>query len=192
MKRHSWISIIVALTIIIFFLSLTLISAEDKSTSTTPIKKKLVVADFTAIGPGIDKELGKAVAELLRSCFVDTGKFIVVDKTTLDKTILEKKITATEQTGIELGKLLNTDFVVDGSILKIGSSYIMTGKIADVKSGEVLRGKNISGKSDDQLPDMARQLVSQLIDSQVPYSATTTVSIISTVSVITTITEYNK
>lgn len=192
MKTHLWIIVIAVLTIFVFFLSTTLICAEDKSASITTNKTKLAVVDFAAIGPGIDKDLGKAVAELLRSCFVDTGKYIVIDKNTMDKTILEKKITVTELTGIELGKLYNADFVVDGSILKIGTAYIMTGKLAEVKSGEVLRGKNISGKSDDQLPDMAKQLVSQLIDSADIYSAKTTVSIISTIAVTTTIIEYNK
>lgn len=82
--------------------------------------------------------------------------------------------------------------MVDGSILKIGPSYIMTAKLADVKSGEVLRGKNISGKGDDQIPDMAKQIVSQLINTKDTYSAKTTVSIISTIAVTTTIIEYNK
>lgn len=192
MRKHHFIAVLIVITVGIFFLAISLIYADDKVASTTTIKKKLAVVDFVAIGPGIDKELGKAVAELMRSCFVDTGKFTVIDKNTMDKTILEKKITATEQTGIELGKLLNTDLVVDGSILKIGPSYTMTGKMADVKSGEVLRGKNITGKSDDQLPDMAKQLVNQLIDSQETYSAKTTVSVISTVSTTTTIIEFNK
>jgi TolB-like protein len=192
MKNHPWIMVMTAVTILVFFLSITLIGAADKSASITTTKSKLAVVDFAAFGSGIDKDLGKAVAELMRSCFVDTGKYIVIDKNTMDKTILEKRITATEQTGIEMGKLYNADFVVDGSILKIGPSYIMTGKLADVKSGEVLRGKNISGKSDDQLPDMAKQLVSQLINSEDTYTAKTTVSIISTVTVTTTIIEYNK
>ncbi|MFB3894671.1 MAG: hypothetical protein ACE14V_00050 [bacterium] len=192
MKNYSWFSAIAVLTILAFFLSITSICAEDKSASITNTKSKLAVVDFTVFGSGIDKDLGKAVAELMRSCFVDTGKYIVIDKNTMDKTILEKRITVTEQTGIELGKLYNADFVVDGSILKIGPSYIMTGKLADVKSGEVLSGKNISGKGDDQLPDMAKQLVTQLISTENTYTAKTTVSIISTVTVTTTIIEINK
>jgi curli biogenesis system outer membrane secretion channel CsgG len=192
MKNYPWHIAVVVLTILVFVLSATLICAENKSAGNTITKSKLAVVDFAALGPGIDKDLGKAVAELMRSCFVDTGKYTVIDKNTMDKTILEKRITPTEQTGIELGKLYNADFVVDGSILKIGLSYIMTGKLANVKTGEVLRGKNIAGKSDDQLPDMAKQLVGQLIDSPAAYSATTTVSIISTVSITTTIIELNK
>ncbi len=192
MKNRYWIKIIVIVTMLVFIFSIAPIGAEEKSISNTATKPKLAVVDFAAIGAGIDKDLGKAVAELIRSCFVDTGKYLVIDKNTMDKTILEKKITVTEQTGIELGKLYNADVVVDGSMLKIGTSYIMTGKLAEVKSGEVLRGKNITGKSDDQLPDMARQLVSQLIGLEDTYSAKTTVSIISTVTVTTTIIELNR
>ncbi|MDI6782786.1 MAG: hypothetical protein QME64_01685 [bacterium] len=188
MKTQSFISKMIAITVVTFFLVSTIISAEEKPL----VKKKLAVIDFAAIGSGIDKELGKSIAELMRSCFIETGKYIVVDKSSIDKTVLERKVTASEQTGIDMGKLLNTDLVVDGSIVKIGASYILTGKIADVKSGEVLRGKNLVGKSDDQLPDMAKQLVGLLIEPQETYSAKTSVQIITTVATTTTITDLNK
>jgi TolB-like protein len=192
MKTQSFITKLIAITIVTFFLVSNWIFAEEKPAGTQVVKKKLAVIDFAAIGSGIDKELGKAIAELMRSCFIDTGKYIVIDKNSIDKTIQEKKITATEQTGIDLGKLLNTDFVVDGSIVKIGPSYILTGKIAEVKSAEVLRGKNLVGKSDDQLPDLVKQLVTMLIEPQETYSAKTNVTVLTTVSTTTTITDLNK
>ena len=188
MKTQSFITKIIAITVVTFFLVSNLAFAEEKPL----VKKKLAVIDFAAIGSGIDKELGKSIAELMRSCFIGTGKYIVVDKSSIDKTVLEKKINANEQTGIDMGKLLNTDLVVDGSIVKIGLSYILTGKIADVKSGEVLRGKNLVGKSDDQLPDLAKQLVDLLTEPQEIYSVKTSVQVITTVATTTTIAELNK
>ncbi|MCX7919128.1 MAG: hypothetical protein N3A72_05875 [bacterium] len=188
MKPQVWLMKIFVAAIIASLALMGFVYSQEKSSDSAAVKKKLAVIDFAAIGSGIDKELGKAIAELMRSCFIDTGKYIVIDKNSIDKTIQEKKITASEQTGLDMGKLLNSDYVVDGSIVKIGTSYILTAKLADVKSGEVLRGKNLVGKSDDQLPDMAKQMVGLLIASGEPYATNTTVTVITTVSTTTTIT----
>lgn len=192
MKIRVDIIKIIAIIMVTMFISYGYTTAEEKSGNTTTTIQKLAVIDFDAIGSGIDKELGKAIAELMRSCFIATGKYSVVDRNSMAKTILEKKVIVTEQTGIEMGKLLNTDLVVDGSILKIGASYILTAKIANVTSGEVLLGRNLIGKVDDQLPDMAKQMVTLLTETKEPVLEKPSVSITTTVSTTTTSSELNK
>ena len=63
---------------------------------------------------------------------------------------------------VALGKLVGADFIVVGSVVKIGSAYTINSRMIQVTTGEVTLGRNVSGNDLDLLTSMSRDLIAEL------------------------------
>ena len=76
---------------------------------------------------------------------VSKGCFTLVtrDKENLDKIINEQKLQHSGLTSnalaVELGQLLNTQYIIIPNMTKIGKSYSFTAKLINVESGQIIR-----------------------------------------------------
>ena len=115
---------------IILMLSLTL-SARDKIT--------LAVLDFEAKNttPGN----AEAVTDLLRTNLFNTGRFTVVERERIRQIFEEQRFqmggfTDTDK-AVEIGKVLNVQKIMLGTVNKLGDTYILNTRMVDVQSGAV-------------------------------------------------------
>ncbi len=97
----------------------------------------LAVMDFNA--KGVSKVIANAITDLMRAEIVDTGRFIVVERSQMDVILKEQGF---QQTGctdsscaVEIGKLLSANKVLLGEVNQIESSTIITVRIVDVEKG---------------------------------------------------------
>lgn len=105
------------------------------SSQATP---SVAVLDFESIGS--EPYLGKAVAEIMRTELVGTHNFRIVERAQIEKTLEEQKLQMTglidNRSAVEVGKLVGADFIVVGSVVKIGNAYTINSRMIDVKTGD--------------------------------------------------------
>lgn len=125
-------------------------------------KSKIAVLDFESIGIR-DPEIGKAVAENLRTSLIKTGLFDVVERTYLVKIVQEQELTYTglvdEETAVSIGKMVGARVVVLGSITRIGTTYTFNVRFVDTESGIAMFGDRLTGESEDEIPIMIEKVV---------------------------------
>jgi TolB-like protein len=124
----------------------------------------VAVLDFESIGS--EEFLGRGVSEIMRTELVGTKKFRVVERSQMKKALEEQKLHLTgiidDKTAVEVGKLVGADFIVVGSVVKIGNSYTINSRMIDVKTGEAKLGRNVTGNNIDLLTNMSRELIESL------------------------------
>ena len=100
-------------------------------------KMRIAIMDFEA------KDIPKAdsikISELVRNEIVNSGKFIVIERSQMGLILKEQGL---QQTGcvdiscaVELGKVLSANKMLVGSVMKMGDKVIITGRIVDVEKG---------------------------------------------------------
>ena len=125
-------------------------------------KKVERVAVLTFKSIGTTKEMGEAVAEILRTELVDVGDFELVERGQIQALLKEQKLqlqdVIDEQTAVKIGRLSGAKLVVIGSIVKLGYTFTLNSRFIDVQTGITRIGKNIRGNSENEISNMCRQL----------------------------------
>jgi len=141
-----------------------LISCLIQSTYAADVKPTVAVMDFESVGS--EEHLGKAVAEIMRTELISTGQFRVLERSQLDRALSEQKL---QQSGIiddksvvDLGKLLGANFIIIGSVVKMGTAYTINSRMIDMKTGEATLGKNVTGNDLNLLASLSHTLLESL------------------------------
>ena len=92
---------------------------------------------------GINGDLGRDLSDLLLSKLVQDGKFVVVERTALDKVLHEQNVSNSDRndpaTAARIGKILGVDAIVIGSVTEFSAEQ------RDSKYGSVLRAARLNG-----------------------------------------------
>ncbi|MBT3755310.1 MAG: hypothetical protein HOK80_10095 [Candidatus Cloacimonetes bacterium] len=127
---------------------------------------KLTVVNFQA--KGISSNDASILTDRFSNILVKLDSIKVYERENLNQIILEQGF---QQTGfisddsiIELGKLVGVEQIVSGSASFIGKTYTVTAKIIDVKTGEILNSSSIDhqGSLDELLSAGMNKLAYQL------------------------------
>lgn len=117
------------------------------------IKEVIAVSDFTA--KDIPLSTAMNVSDLIRTELINTGRYTVIERSQMKEILKEQGF---QQTGctdvncaVQMGKLLSAKKILVGSIMKMGSRYIISGRVVDVEKGVGERGSRGNANSVDQL-----------------------------------------
>jgi len=142
----------------LFLIIIAFIAYADQVT-----KETIAIIDFDDL---TNSNLGAQVAEFLRTAFVQTNQFTVVERAQLEKVLKEQKFTISElvdpANAAQLGKLLGATYIITGSITKFGSNWLINARFIDVNTAQTTKAAQASGKSEDEFIDMMNSLVKQL------------------------------
>ena len=131
------------------------------------VKPTVAVMDFETVGS--EEHLGKAVAEIMRTELINTGQFRVLERSQLDRAISEQKLQKSglidNKSVVELGKLLGANFIIIGSVVKMGTAYTINSRMIDIKTGEATLGRNVTGNDLNLLADLSHTLLESLFGS---------------------------
>jgi TolB-like protein len=104
-------------------------------------QKKPTVAVITFSAHGLSEMAAVSLTEILRNNLVQSKKLNVIEQSQMDKVL---SLQAFQQTGctdaecaVEIGKILNVEKVVLGSVSKIGRKYIVSLRLVDVELGKI-------------------------------------------------------
>ena len=104
-------------------------------------KKTIAVVDFDVASRG-QKEKSKVILEGLNSALIDTGQFIVLERTKLQSIMNEIQLSLsglTRPTGDKVaGKLLIADLILTGSLTELQDEWDINLRIVNVRTGQAL------------------------------------------------------
>ncbi len=104
------------------------------------------VAVLDAVLPkGIDKNVSVVVTEKLNEQLVKSGKFVVLDRTTVGQSLKEIEFQMSglvgdaelKKAGAQLSTRLGASFVVVAQVSVVSGTYFVSAKMIDVKTGEI-------------------------------------------------------
>ena len=136
--------------VFIFFFCVCLYSAEEKI--------QIAVMDLTA--RDVSSSVAGTVSDFLRNDLFNTGKYVVLERSNIDKLMKEQSFQMTGCTttdcAVEIGKILNMRQMVVGSIGKIGSTYYLNLKIVDVETAQMITSVSEACGSDSELASLCK------------------------------------
>ncbi len=99
----------------------------------------------------IDKEDSEILTSILESEFSKKPQFTVLERSQMDAILQEQGFQASgacssSECQVEIGQLLGVEYLIVGSMGKLGSTYILTAKLLDVQTGEIIRSSNQTSK----------------------------------------------
>ncbi len=118
--------------VLLFFLAPVLPSAQDQTH----------VALLNLEPAGVSEKESATLTERLRSELVNSGAFKLIERAKMDEILQEQGLQqsgcTTDECAVEIGRLLNVQNIVPGSVGKVGNLYTVTLRMIDVETGEIL------------------------------------------------------
>jgi len=106
-------------------------------------RPSISVLDFDA--KGIPTNEAETLTERLRSEIANTNAVRLTDRKLLEKILQEQGLQqsgcTTDECAAEVGQLLGAQFIISGSIGKLGSSFTIDAKMVSVTTGAAERAK---------------------------------------------------
>ena len=129
----------------IFALLLTLANLTAQDT-----RPSVAVLDFEAKGIAVYE--AETLTERLRSEISNTNAVRLTDRKLLEKILEEQGLQqsgcTTDECAAEVGQLLGAQFIISGSIGKLGNTYTIDAKMVSVTTGAAERAKTVSYKGE--------------------------------------------
>ena len=104
-------------------------------------KLRIAILPFLIRGD-VDKTLSELLSENFTISMIETGQYVVVERTQLDKALKELKFQKGDEfddaSAVEVGKLAGAQVVVIGTITNIDEDYFISARGIDVKTGVAL------------------------------------------------------
>ena len=126
---------------IIFFISI-LIGQNTKPT--------VAILDFE--GQGVDASEVQTLSERMRTEIGNTNAVRLIERKAVEKIMMEQGLQqsgcTSDECAAEVGQLLGVQFMISGSIGKMGKSYTIDCKMFSVETGETVRSKNATHDGD--------------------------------------------
>jgi TolB-like protein len=126
---------------IIFFISI-LIGQNTKPT--------VAILDFE--GQSVDPSEVKTLSERMRTEIGNTNAVRLIERKAVEKIMMEQGLQqsgcTTDECAAEVGQLLGVQYMISGSIGKMGKSYTIDCKMFSVETGETIRTKSATHKGD--------------------------------------------
>ena len=123
-------------------------------------------------GEGIDSLEVATATQFLVTDIVMTEKFIVLDRANIERILGEQ---AFQRSGVtsaadaaRLGRLLNVQKILFGSLLKLGGEYYLNVTVIDVETAAIALAARESCGSMDQLPQLTQKIAQQLAQMVIP------------------------
>ena len=126
----------------IIFLINILIGQDSRST--------VAILDFE--GQGVDASEVQTLSERMRTEIGNTKAVRLIERKAVEKIMQEQGLQqsgcTTDECAAEVGQLLGVQFMISGSIGKMGKSYTIDCKMFSVETGETVRTKSATHKGD--------------------------------------------
>ena len=113
-------------------------------------KSTVAILDFD--GQDVSSSEVKTLTERMRTEIGNTNAIRLIERKAVEKIIEEQGLQqsgcTTDECAVEVGQLLGVQFMISGSIGKMGDSYTIDVKMFSVESGETVRTKNATHSGD--------------------------------------------
>jgi TolB-like protein len=116
------------------------------------VKPTIAVLSFEA--KNVSQETADAVADILSTELFNTQRFQVIERQAMLRILDEQKLQMTGVTdmgrAVEIGKVLNVQKIMIGSVSKLGDTYIINTRLVDVKTGALELAQNAKSTTGEE------------------------------------------
>jgi WD40 repeat protein len=94
----------------------------------------------------IDQTISSVCLNTLSNTLTNLKYITLIERSQIDKVIMEQDFSMTdfsEQSNIQVGRLLSADYLIFGNIGKLGSVYVFSARIVNVSTGKVMQGREV-------------------------------------------------
>jgi len=129
-------------------------------------KLRIAILDFTNTG-GLSKQETITLGNRLRSMLVKTNAFIVLERGQMDDVLSEQGFQqtgcTTTECAVEMGRLLNVQKMISGTIGKLGKTYTIDLSLIDVQTAQIEKSffRDFKGEIDGLL-DLMQAIANQI------------------------------
>jgi TolB-like protein len=129
-------------------------------------KLRIAILDFTNTG-GLSKQETITLGNRLRSMLVKTNAFVVLERGQMDDILGEQGFQqtgcTTTECAVEMGRLLNVQKMISGTIGKLGKTYTIDLSLIDVQTAEIEKSffRDFKGEIDGLL-DLMQVIANQI------------------------------
>ena len=128
---------------------------------------KMSIAVMDLEPQGVDSSIARTLSEIMRTELLNTGRFKVLERAQMDRIIAEMKLQQTGLTDTEnaaqLGKLLNVEKLIIGSVGRMGNTYQLNVRLVDVlKAVTELAERTECPAKEEKLPATITDLINQI------------------------------
>ena len=106
----------------------------------TSLFAKEIIAVLDLKPFGLSTQEAQILTERLKTKLISQDIFVVVERSNMEKILKEQKFQHSgctdSECAVEIGQLLNTDFIIFGSVSKFGSTYSLDARLIDVEAGK--------------------------------------------------------
>ena len=112
------------------------------------------IAVLTLEAKNVGQETADAVADILSTELFNSQRFKVIERQAIQRILEEQKLQMTGVTdmskAVEIGKILNVEKILIGSVSRLGESYIINTRLVDVKTGALEVAQNVTNKRGEE------------------------------------------
>ncbi len=123
---------------------------------------RVAVADFEDM-TGAEEDIGAQIAENFHTALAASGVYSMIERGQLEAILEEKKLQYSDlsdaETASEFGKIAGAEYIIVGSITKLGSEWTINARMIDADNAEVIKAAQARGTSDFDFFDMVDSLV---------------------------------
>ena len=121
--------------------------------------------------PASLNQTNRGLADAFRTYFVKTGKYAVLDRTKMTDIVKEQKFQLTgantKEYAVELGKILNVNYMAMPNISRMGQGYLLNLRITNVESSEIVYSEVVRAGDDNQLLEKIEGLVNNATEKMI-------------------------
>jgi len=127
---------------------------------------KSVIAVANLGAEAVSASDAAVVADWIRGGLVATGVFTVVEKNNMDKVLAEQAFQQTgctsEECAVKLGKILNVNHIVVGSLGKFMGANVLNIRVVEVETGRVIYADKAKGNTADEMESAVSALCNRM------------------------------
>ena len=116
------------------------IGSQTDTSVVTGAKIKIAVMNLDP--KNTTEDTASLISDMLRNDMFEMGKYSVVERSSIDKIIkeqsLQKSGCSSTECAVEVGRLLNVQQILIGTVGRLGEQYLITVRLVDVETGELL------------------------------------------------------
>lgn len=128
-------------------------------------KIQIAVMDLSA--QDISNSTSASVSDFLRRDLVNTKRFTVLERKNMDVILKEQAFQMTgctsSECAVEVGKILNVQKVLVGSISKLAGKIVIEARLVDVEKGDVWIAETVKADKEEDLDQAAQELAIKII-----------------------------
>ncbi|MBI4977401.1 MAG: hypothetical protein HZC28_07970 [Spirochaetes bacterium] len=139
----------------------------------TTNKIRTGIIDF--VPKGASQSEAQVAEEMFRNILVESGRFDVLDRNNMGKILQEQSFQKTGCTetacAVEIGKILNMQYMFYGSLMRIGTVYVVSIGMVNVETSQIVTSVQEKYKEIETTDEVIKRIVDVLI-SKLYFQAT--------------------